>query len=450
MERQPGVELVGLGNRRTISSNTTQSDDEDNGESQIVSSIRPLMGRDTERGGSLWKRLFKQGGLGEFFLGSSLGWHLWVGLLVFWSGGCSFGLLLMNRFIMLTGIYKIPWPLSHTYVQLLLTHFILATWSAITRWLASPLKGMGFGAAVAPHGSLTGALRGLRGKRSSFMTCLFDALAGIAGGGILGFEFRVAKQVFPLAVVFVAKVLLSNYSFAYTTLPVYQLARIGVVPVAMVFSSTLQKNSYSYTTFSSALIATIYLLVAILQFPRMRVIWESIAAGIISSLFSALYPILLLRTHRAIMTDLIPQGHMITEEVSYGVETRAYYRTLHYVSFLSIMILTPIVLLSGELPYIYHNIPFLDVPFFLMMIWCGGLGSFAVFSSTLLLVKATSPFTTIFINTPRSAFQLAMINFFKIPKYSWGGILLCWLSSLWYLYIRRSEGQVNIKRRIYR
>jgi hypothetical protein len=35
-----------------------------------------------------------------------VGWQVWVGLLVFLVGGCGFGLLLMNRFIMLTGVYK--------------------------------------------------------------------------------------------------------------------------------------------------------------------------------------------------------------------------------------------------------------------------------------------------------------------------------------------------------
>lgn len=74
---------------------------------------------------------------------------------------------------------------------------------------------MGFGATVAPSSPVTGALWGRRGKRSLFLAHLFDGLGGIAGGGILEFEFRVVKRVFPLAVVFVAKVLLSNYSFAY-------------------------------------------------------------------------------------------------------------------------------------------------------------------------------------------------------------------------------------------
>ena len=37
---------------------------------------------------------------------------------------------------------------------------------------------------------------------------------GVAGGGFFEFDYQVAKQVLPLAVVFCFKVLLSNVSFA--------------------------------------------------------------------------------------------------------------------------------------------------------------------------------------------------------------------------------------------
>jgi hypothetical protein len=57
-------------------------------------------------GKSIWVRLFQHGGLGDFFFETFMGWQVWIELLVFWTGGCGFGLLLMNRFIMLTGIYK--------------------------------------------------------------------------------------------------------------------------------------------------------------------------------------------------------------------------------------------------------------------------------------------------------------------------------------------------------
>jgi hypothetical protein len=37
---------------------------------------------------------------------------------------------------------------------------------------------------------------------------------GIAGGGLFEFDVHIAKQVLPVAVVFIVKVLLSNFSFA--------------------------------------------------------------------------------------------------------------------------------------------------------------------------------------------------------------------------------------------
>jgi hypothetical protein len=128
------------------------------------------------------------------------------------------------------------------------------------------------------------------------------------------------------------------------------------------------------------------------------------------------------------------------EEGGNREETRAFYRTLHYTSLLTLILLTPIVLLFGDIGHIYHNIPFLDVPFFWAMMLFGGMGSWAVFSSTLLLVKATSPLTATFVNVPRTAFQLAMINLGKIPTQSWVGVALCWVSSVWFLMVKRGEG----------
>jgi hypothetical protein len=238
----------------------------------------------------------------------------------------------------------------------------------------------------------------------------------------------------------------------YAPLPVYQLARIGVTPLAVIFSCILQKENYSGSTLSSALIATLNLLFATLR-SNVRVTWESIIAGVFSSVFVALYPILLLRTYRIIVAGLVPQGDVLSgyptsDDLGNREETRAYYRTLHYTSLLSIAILTPIVILSGELGNIFHNIPFLDVPFFWTMIWCGAIGSWAVFSSTLLLVKATSPLTATFVNIPRSAFQLTMLSMFKMPAHSWIGVLLCWVSSAWFLITRRNEGRNRSRMRL--
>jgi hypothetical protein len=98
------------------SRSAAQSDDSGNEDDEFeLSSIRPLVGGNSRSpyehgasfaGGGSWKMVLRQGGLGRWLFGTWAGWQVWVGLLVFWTGGCGFGLLLMNRFIMLTGVYK--------------------------------------------------------------------------------------------------------------------------------------------------------------------------------------------------------------------------------------------------------------------------------------------------------------------------------------------------------
>ncbi|CAA9962773.1 hypothetical protein PTMSG1_06147 [Pyrenophora teres f. maculata] len=459
-ELQPAVPLIDIASRSNSpyprNRSAAQSEDEDD-DYEAASSIRPLVSHHVGKGSQAFRGFWQQGGPGAFFFGTWQGWQLWVGLLVFWVGGCSFGLLLMNRFIMQTGVYKFPFPLTQSYLQLAITHILLILVSSLLRFSSNPLHFIGFGAAVPPSQPAApqgGAFRGSKKPGiSAFAHWLSNGSGGIAGGGLFEFDWQVAKQVLPLAVVFVVKVLLSNFSFAYAPLPTYQLARIGITPLAIIFSCILQKENFNASTLSSALVATLNLFFASYR-SNVRVTWESVVAGVFSSIFVALYPILLLRTYRTIVADLVPSGDVLTgyptsgEETGNREETRAFYRTLHYTSILSLMILTPIVILSGEVPHIYHNIPFLDVPFFWAMMLFGGMGSWAVFSGMLLLVKATSPLSATFVAVPRSAFQLVAISLFKGPAQTWIGVVLCWISSLWFLVARRDEGRSRDRLRL--
>ncbi|KAE8838311.1 hypothetical protein HRS9139_02694 [Pyrenophora teres f. teres] len=459
-ELQPAVPLIDVASRSNSpyprNRSAAQSEDEDD-DYEAASSIRPLVSHHVGKGSQAFRGFWQQGGPGAFFFGTWQGWQLWVGLLVFWVGGCSFGLLLMNRFIMQTGVYKFPFPLTQSYLQLAITHILLILVSSLLRFSSNPLHFIGFGAAVPPSQPAApqgGAFRGSKKPGiSAFAHWLSNGSGGIAGGGLFEFDWQVAKQVLPLAVVFVVKVLLSNFSFAYAPLPTYQLARIGITPLAIIFSCILQKENFNASTLSSALVATLNLFFASYR-SNVRVTWESVVAGVFSSIFVALYPILLLRTYRTIVADLVPSGDVLTgyptsgEETGNREETRAFYRTLHYTSILSLMILTPIVILSGEVPHIYHNIPFLDVPFFWAMMLFGGMGSWAVFSGMLLLVKATSPLSATFVAVPRSAFQLVAISLFKGPAQTWIGVVLCWISSLWFLVARRDEGRSRDRLRL--
>jgi hypothetical protein len=129
-------------------------------------------------------------------------------------------------------------------------------------------------------------------------------------------------------------------------------------------------------------------------------------------------------------------------------ETRAYWQLLHYTSMLSLMILSPLLLLSGELQDILRNCYFLDVPWFWFLSLLGGLASFAVFSTTLAFVRATSPLTGVFVGVPRAAWQMVVLERFRLPVHAWVGVGICWLSSLWFVWVRREESRRWELRRI--
>ncbi|KAF2091633.1 hypothetical protein K490DRAFT_30993 [Saccharata proteae CBS 121410] len=457
--------------RSRSSAATSEADDDEYAPTSLL--MRPLVAGDIASGGvGSWRRALQTGGLGGFFFGDWIGWQVYVGLLVFWVAGCEFGLLLMNRFVLLSKCGReFPYPLTMTWIQLCLCHVLLWGLAGLTRLLERPLRRLGLDAMVAPSRPISTGPPGFRGAGKStnplnnILHCFSGATGGIAGGGIFEFEWKTARKLIPLAVVYFAKVVLSNISFAYAAQETYSLARIGVVPLSLLFASLSTSSpvsSSSTSTMSSALTATAALLIACLR-PGVRVTWESIVSGIFSSLFVALYPALLLRCYHSLIVDIkpsaapydIPTGFATAisagdalgssdvdlDEGGAQPSTRAYWRLLHYLSLLTLAIMTPVVVISGELSNIHHNCYFLDVPFFWFLILCGGIGSVAVFSSTLLLAQATSPLTVNVLGLPRGAWQLAALSKFRLPVHSWLGVGFCWVASLWFLLARRQEGR---------
>lgn len=107
-----------------------------------------------------------------------------------------------------------------TWIQLVLEHIILLGFAAFTRLLARQFQILGLGAVVAPSTPLSAAGSGYRttakghGLLAGLLRWISGGTGGIAGGGLFEFEWATAKQVLPLAVVYMAKVVLSNISFA--------------------------------------------------------------------------------------------------------------------------------------------------------------------------------------------------------------------------------------------
>lgn len=112
----PLIELSRTPSPYPRSRSGVQSEDEDDDFEQS-STIRPLVASDIGSAGRSWRRLLHQGGLGSFFFGTWFGWQVYVGLLVFWVGGCGFGLLLMNRFILWSKFSVSTTILSNPYTD---------------------------------------------------------------------------------------------------------------------------------------------------------------------------------------------------------------------------------------------------------------------------------------------------------------------------------------------
>jgi len=112
---------------------------------------------------------------------------------------------------------RFPYPLTATLLQLVITHVLLLGLASLTRALAQPLRNLGLGAVIAPAYPTSPSTSDHAGRGKAKLAVfrwLRAGSGGIAGGGIFEFERTAAYSAFPLAVVYLGKVLLSNISFA--------------------------------------------------------------------------------------------------------------------------------------------------------------------------------------------------------------------------------------------
>ncbi|TVY88782.1 hypothetical protein LAWI1_G003578 [Lachnellula willkommii] len=377
----------------SASNPASDTDDDDWGDGRS-SSRRPFLPSDGYKLTG-WRALLYGGGFGQWLFTTQSGWAVYIGVLVLWLGGCQIGLTIMNRIILwsgylqenytahtklmvlIAGVYKFPYPLTTTLIEMIFTHCWILLSAYITRWVSPWLTSAGVSSMISPSRPLPTSTPGFRGQQKNLG--FFGSIArwtsgfsgGIAGGGLFEFDLPVVKQCLPVAIIFVAKVSLSNLSFAYAQLTIYTLARVGIVPLSLLFTAFLTGASHSVSTLSSTLTATLTLLVATMQ---TNLPASSLPSSSLYTRFNSTG-----RTNPSV-ASLVPQGELIGTFPSSSApadysgsreEARAYWRLLHYTSTLSILILTPIVFLSGEISNISRNCYFLDVFFHWLMFSAG-------------------------------------------------------------------------------
>ncbi|KAI9837886.1 MAG: hypothetical protein M1838_004722, partial [Thelocarpon superellum] len=345
-----------------------------------------------------------------------------------------------------------PYPLMTTCFQLFMTWLLVLAAARFTRTITRFPVPREIQLALTPR----------RFPNASTLPLDIDDLGGLharsplwRAGGVgpaadnnAMWDWSIARRVLPLAAVYAAKVVLSNLSFAQAQLSMYLLTRIAIIPLSLVLTTALNATSHSASTISSSLIATLNLLIATTS-STFHVTPGSLALGLLSSFFTALYPIMLLQTYRSVMAAIVAQQHAhsdadvvsptTTDLLSSKAEWRAFWLVLRYTAMMATLLVAPLLLLSNEWNDMQRNCYVLDVKVFWTIFICSGIGGWFVFVFTLLLVRATSPLTTTFLSVPRSAFSLLVLSPSRLPLHTILGILMCWLSSLWFLLSRRTE-----------
>jgi hypothetical protein len=293
----------------------------------------------------------------------------------------------------------------------------------MTRSFSRSLHSLGLGCIVAPKPKPS---KGKRRAGGGGLREFTNALRPNTADSIFSLQWREARLVLPLAVVYSLKIMLSNLSFAYTQLQIYQVSRVLSLFWALILTHFFHRTqSLSVTTLSSCITMFLSLTVVSLR-PGTRFAIEGFIAGVFSTFFVAAYPLLLSRTYKTFTAE-------------FPDVTRAAWKLLHYTNVLAVVFLFPCALISGELRDISRNCYFLDVAFFWLMILGAGAAAAATFVFGFLLVVATTPLTMVVTTYPRSALQTVLLMGFKLPTWSWVGVLMCWGSSVWYAVGRRRE-----------
>ena len=226
------------------------------------------------------------------------------------------------------------------------------------------------------------------------------------------------------------------------------MIRIGIVPLTAIFTALVNRTWPSFSIICIALSGALGLLITCIM-PNMLASPLVVAAGILSSIAAGLFPELLVNTYAIVLGGQTrlesratgrPSTDLYHTSPLCPLETRATYQLFHHLSVLSIMMLLPVVVLSGELQRVLGTYEHLLEwqPWFLLSL--GSLATFGVLAGTVLLAKATSPLTVNYLSVPMYTVMVIAMARGLLEVYAWGGVVTVVVSSGLFWRERVKEG----------
>ncbi|KAG2180962.1 hypothetical protein INT43_008544 [Umbelopsis isabellina] len=291
----------------------------------------------------------------------------------------SLSVVFLNKYILSSSQYEFPYPLFVTWFQLVVALIVIFIWAEL-------------------------------GK--SYKT--FSIIPPYE------FDTSIAKKIAPLTFIYVMMLALNNLCLKYVEVTFYQVARSLSINFTILFTYVILKQKTSSATLVACFI--VFLGFAIGSYGEINFSWAGIFYGVGSSAFVALYGIYVKKTLGAVDNNQ--------------------WRLLHYNTTLAILMLGPLVLLSGEIGEIMTKVDFLDSFQFWTLMTITGITGFGINIAMFLQVKYTSALTNTISGTAKSCVQTilaAMIFQNTITVLNGVGILLALFGSGYYSYVRYNE-----------
>lgn len=175
--------------------------------------------------------------------------------------------------------------------------------------------------------------------------------------------------------------------------------------------------------------------------------------GVVSSVFVALFPVLLLRAYHALYNSSAFQTHrpddleIESEKIPHFGRTQesmhVFWSTLRLATTVSTALMVLVFIFSGEVQDMSRNSYVLDAKIVWLLVICTGILAAVTLILTLLLVVVASPVIAAFLLVPEGSLEILVLAHHSLTLHSWMGLVACWLSSLYFLFKRGKEGLSN-------
>ncbi|KAF9583833.1 hypothetical protein BGW38_008375 [Lunasporangiospora selenospora] len=293
----------------------------------------------------------------------------------------SLSVVFLNKTILSGSEYKFPYPLFVTLFQLLVALVLLV-------------------------------VCGQLGKRNR----LFSTIPPFE------FDLDLVRSILPLSVVYVLMLTLNNLCLQLVEVTFYQVARSLSIFFNILFTYTMLRQKTSGPAMVACSVVVLGFFVG--SYGESNFSWPGLLAGVGSSIFVALYGIYVKKTLNVVENNQ--------------------WRLLHYNTAISIMLLTPIVFISGEMKEIMQEVYFLNDLGFWCLMTITGVAGFLINTAMFLQIKYTTALTNTISGTAKSCVQTLMAMVFyqnPITAMNGFGIFLSLFGSGFYSWVRYKEMQ---------